>query len=468
MKSLSIILLTIAFSFATTSILAQAQRNAKVFVVDSAADSVDAIPGNGACSDSQGRCTLRAAIGEVNAGPTPGDVVMFSLPNPSVIDLTLGEILADPKFAILGPGPDRLTIQRAAGTPDARLFHLTGPGAGGFELRGVTLKNGKSPFGGAMLVVLATLRLNNVVVTDNQAGDGAGVFSYGGSVRITRSLFHANTATGEGGAIVLAQSDSTYTQSVISDSTITNNHAASVGAISSSLGLSLVNSTITHNTATEDVSGVATRAPGTTYVLNTIIGSNPLPQLTLVGSFVSRGNNIITDGRNSSFVNGQLNDQVGTSNSIDPMLGPLIDNGGGIPTRALLAGSTATNAGNNCVLSTTCQLPGGTSVFLEFDQRARHRRIAGPQVDIGAFELNASNSPSLISIRVPLVASDASGAFYANSPVVLTDVFTGAKRYSVVNLAGSFQFFDVDWASTSIIEVRAKRHLPFAVKVFPY
>ena len=38
-----------------------------LFTVDSLADDVDALPNDGVCETAAGECTLRAAIGEVNA-----------------------------------------------------------------------------------------------------------------------------------------------------------------------------------------------------------------------------------------------------------------------------------------------------------------------------------------------------------------------------------------------------------------
>ena len=443
-------------------------RNATVVTVNSTADSFDTSPGDGACADALGRCTFRAAIGEINAVGQVGDVVIFALPNPSTIDLTLGEILVQREFAILGPGPDRLTIQRslAAGTPDFRLMRLTGGNKGNLDIRGVTLKNGKAVDGGAIYVDQSILRMTNVVVTGNQATNGGGVYSYGGNVQIARSLFHSNTATGVGGAIILAAGPLPFYASVISNSTITNNQAQSVGAIGNSRTLSLVNNTITQNSAS-DVTGVSSNSGATTCVLNTIVGNNPMPQVTLSGAFTSRGSNIITDGRNSTgFQDGVSNDRVGTSNSIDPMLGPLADNGGGLLTRSLLPGSIAINAGG-AMVSGNCELP-GTYVFMDYDQRIRYSRVADNRIDIGAFELNASNKPWFIGIRSRLVSSGESGAFYANSPVVMTDVVTGQQRHASVNANGEFQFYDIDYTTTSVFEVRAKRRLPFAVMVFPY
>ncbi|MBV9468263.1 MAG: CSLREA domain-containing protein, partial [Abitibacteriaceae bacterium] len=42
-----------------------------IFTVNSTADTSDANPGDGVCADRSGACTLRAAIQEVNTGPSP-------------------------------------------------------------------------------------------------------------------------------------------------------------------------------------------------------------------------------------------------------------------------------------------------------------------------------------------------------------------------------------------------------------
>src|SRR5687768_16131521 len=41
--------------------------HAATFVVNTTADTADAAPGNGACADAGGACSLRAAISEANA-----------------------------------------------------------------------------------------------------------------------------------------------------------------------------------------------------------------------------------------------------------------------------------------------------------------------------------------------------------------------------------------------------------------
>src|SRR5262249_52040729 len=87
----------------------------------------------------------------------------------------------------------------------------------------------------------------------------------------------------------------------------------------------------------------------------------------------------IGNGNGSNLVNGFNGSQVGSSaNLIDPILGPLQNNGGPTPTRALLPGSPAIDAGT----------PTGAP---SFDQRGLPRP-SGAGFDIGAFEVQAAPS----------------------------------------------------------------------------
>jgi hypothetical protein len=81
-------------------------------------------------------------------------------------------------------------------------------------------------------------------------------------------------------------------------------------------------------------------------------------------------------------VDGVTGDIVGTTASpIDPLLGPLQDNGGLTETQAILPGSPAINAGSNPLELTT-------------DQRGEARVQQGT-ADIGAFESDFSTTSML-------------------------------------------------------------------------
>jgi hypothetical protein len=147
-------------------------------------------------------------------------------------------------------------------------------------------------------------------------------------------------------------------------------------------------------------------AAGAVDVLNTIVAGNRAdfdPRLMVQspdvsGGFSSLGHNLIGSGiGSSSFVNGVNGDQVGTNdNPIDPLLGPLADNGGPTQTMALLPGSPALAAGD----------PNGAPPT---DQRGVER---GAQIDIGAYQATPpdgaatvfQNSATALEPRLPIAA----------------------------------------------------------------
>jgi cysteine-rich repeat protein len=124
------------------------------------------------------------------------------------------------------------------------------------------------------------------------------------------------------------------------------------------------------------VGGGITVASGTLNLKNTLVADNEaaVGGPDCFGTLTTQGFNLIGDGSGCSGpVNGVSNDQVGSSVSlIDPLLGTLEDNGGGLATQALLADSPAVNAGDN----TTCAAT---------DERGVTRPQGGT-CDIGAYE----------------------------------------------------------------------------------
>src|SRR5262249_47264482 len=146
----------------------------------------------------------------------------------------------------------------------------------------------------------------------------------------------------------------------------------------------ILNCTIVENFATGGGGGLyGGGGPDGPHIKNTIIADN-LIQLLSFGKdvdlfVVSEGHNLIGDASFSSGF-GAVGDQLGTTNNpLDPLLGPLQNNGGPTKTHALLAGSPAIDAGDNSGAPATDQ-PGLA--------RARGGDGNGSKiVDIGAFEL---------------------------------------------------------------------------------
>lgn len=455
-KYLPLMLLSFLFVFALADVSQiQAQGTGSLFTVNDTGDSTDTSPGDNICANANGQCTLRAAVVESNAG-TQRNAIIFNLPQPAVINLTLGELTVTKGLDIVGPGARRLTVQRsfATGTPTFRVFHLPA-GQTSLNIYGITIRNGNADAGGGLLIGSGnSASLADVAVSGNHATAGGGIASFG-TLSILRSLINSNVADNQGGGIVNAGSAATTT---ITSSTLTDNSASFGGAIENGGNLLLINDTISRNSASQGPSSVFNSPLGTARVLNTIIGrdiSQPGPMLQ--GAFQSLGNNLITSpGPSTGFIDGVDGDQVGSFTPIDPLLGSLADNGGQTDTLALQTGSTAINRGNTCVTTGQCpQLP-DIGIRGRLDQRRYRRGTFDSVIDIGAFEAGAFPSSGTFGFGVFGFGNGPAGR-YLGSIVILTNATTFEKRYSVVRLNGSYSFSNIPTADAFVLEINAKR-----------
>jgi hypothetical protein len=195
--------------------------------------------------------------------------------------------------------------------------------------------------------------------------------------------------SGSGGGIHIQNAETVN----IINSTVSENEANLGAGISLSSGTAnIVNSTVSHNNAAQSGGGISNE--GTVNLRNTIVAANhAIASPDVFGIFNSLGNNLIgASDENQGFTNGINGDQTGTTaNPIDPKLGKLQDHGGPTKTRSLLAGSPAVEAGNNCVL-TDVDSGGCMETPLSYDQRGMgFPRLVGSAVDIGAFEVLATD-----------------------------------------------------------------------------
>ena len=99
------------------------------------------------------------------------------------------------------------------------------------------------------------------------------------------------------------------------------------------------------------------------------------------GTLTTQGYNLLGNDIGCSGMTHDLNgDQVGTAGvAIDPLLGPLQDNGGWVATHALFPGSPALDAGNPAA-------PAGTGVVCMLADQRNVTRPGGMRCDIGAYE----------------------------------------------------------------------------------
>ena len=286
-------------------------------------------------------------------------------------------------------------------------------------------------------------------------GDGGGIFAEGTNVVLTNSTVAENAAGrggggsfgvisggrggagGSGGGLFVADGSLTLISSTVSGNASGNGGAGSYGYFSGGNGasggdgggifadnatVSIYNSTISNNVSggggrggtgnddsgnpggAGDGGGIAVFSSTAISIQNSIVANNSIADgtandLDQAGGTLTINHSLIgvTDGLT---ISGNVGNLTGTAASpLDPLLGPLSDNGGPTLTHALLPGSPAIDAGEN---SLAVDQAGAT---LTTDQRGFDRFFDGLNsgtaiVDIGAFELDApSNPPSTATAR---------------------------------------------------------------------
>jgi hypothetical protein len=384
--------------------------------------------------DSRG--DLRYCISRANAEPGP-DVVAFSVTGTIKLTRPLPDLASD--IDIQGPGAEELSVSRYTGG-DYRIFTVrtgatvridgltvtNGAGSGLLGLRaGGGIQNSgrlvltncfvagnrvigfSDTFGGGIYND-GDLTLMRTTVSDNLAFSeaathlnwvfGGGVYNRGNltvidsqiSNNIAQSL--KNSDEGEfvlgggiysgGGSFSLYNSTVSGNQIVLASGSLGVGHGA---GISSSSYLRMVNSTISQNTTSGlfAFTGGIRLWSGPAYITHSTIYGNSLngisqynaPRLFLRNSIVSSVTGHFRGDHNLIGVN--------------PMLGPLADNGGPTQTMALLPGSPAIDAGDPNVTDPP-----------PWDQRGPgFPRIVNGRIDIGAYEVQATGMPGANGAR---------------------------------------------------------------------
>lgn len=458
---------------------ASGEARAATYTVNMDTDAGDLNLGDGICDSNLGtsgeQCTLRAAVEEADYFPNP-DLISFSLPLPSSITLTIAELTISSSMSIDGPGARSLTIERAGGQ-HFRIFRISGVNAS-VNISGVSVANGladyfnnSAPFdrekGGAIYSSAGVLNLTAVTIRNNTAErDGGGVYISSGTTNITHSTInHNNSGTNSSGGGIYNQGTINISNSTISNNTVNSDSTLGGGGIYNSFGgtTNLTNVTVSYNAA-KSGGGIENANSATVNLRNTIVAQNTATAAADVsGTFASQGNNLIgISAGNNGFINGANGDKVGTGAApIDAQLGALQSNGGPTDTRALLSGSPAIDAGNNCVVNQSC--PGLNPLQpLTTDQRGAGfpRQVdrdgdGTAIVDIGAFE-----SPMMITTAAGVIVSGrvstAAGKGIRNARVTITFP-NGETRAALSSAFGYYRFDDIPAGETYVISVSGKR-----------
>jgi hypothetical protein len=391
-------------------------------VVDTLAEESD---GNYSLGDRSLREMLGLANGSVDSPQTIAFATSLTSAGPATILLSRGELFITDSLTINGPGANLLTIDASGNdrtpmtnngdgsrvinvndfTSTVQTVSITGltltggdlphPGGGIGSLESLTLTacaiiNNSASIGGGIYIQQRNLNLIDSTISGNAANRGGGIETYQGTLNMTNCTVSGNIAFDRGGGIFARD-----TELNIRFSTIVSNAVPVIsfdrlgGGIHSTflIGMDLVSTIVANNHnffGTDDILGnvdlsfsLIGDATGATILNNPIIGS-----------------------------------RIGSAGSpINPLLGPLADNGGATKTHALLAGSPAINAGNPSARAGIFGVP-------QYDQRGLpFGRVSGGRIDMGAFE-SRTNMPGDFSGNgvIDSVDIDLLAAAAANDP----------------------------------------------------
>jgi CSLREA domain-containing protein len=393
-------------------------------VVNSLAD-----PGDGTCDAAE--CTLREAIDFAS----PGATITFSVTGTITLDPEWGgTLMIDKSLVIAGPGAADLSV---SGNNSWRVFSIFAPDQQ-IEISGLTIRDGREDLAGGINNPNADVLLENVVVTNNSglgAWQGGGIKNQG-TMTVRNSTISGNSAEDAGGGILNL---STLT---VEGSTISGNTAPAGGGISSvyPATLTIINSTISGNSAENWGAGVFVGTGSPATIISSTIANNTgaandgilnYGTLTLLNAVVAGngdpvgGDDVVNHGTGTAsyslvrIASGyDLSYGVGNLLAVDPLLGPLADNGGPTLTHALLAGSPAIDAGP-------------TDGCPETDQRG----VARPQggyCDMGAYELETGTGT--------LLTPDFTFDLSTLPPATYGDADFSVAGYAASNSSGAITF----------------------------
>ena len=433
------------------------------FTVSKIADTND-----GTCDAD---CSLREAVAAANAA-AGNDNIYFALPlfaSPQTITLSLGEIVfgANGSTTVYGTGANRLTI---SGNNASRIFSTGAMVVANIHHMRLTAGNGAGTLntgrGGAVYNVGGTMVISNVVLTGNSAANGGALnaaAAVGGADALTtliNCVLSNNSSTSSGAAL---QNFSTSTLHMI-NTTVNNNNSTGTGiagAFQANGMVTITNSTFSGNTTSGTGAGVYfngsslimtnTTIVGNTSPLgggglhrtattpianvrNTIIAGNTGAAATpdVSGTITSQGNNLIGN------IGTSLGWLMSDLQNVNPLVSPVGFYGGRGMTHALLSGSPAINAGQNCVTDGSCSAA-NPPLALVTDQRGALR---SGNVDIGSFEDNSAYVATLPSALLDQpynqILTPAVGAFtYSHSGGTLPPGITVSTGAVVASIGGT-------------------------------
>jgi hypothetical protein len=173
-----------AFTFSTLGFVSAGQ--AAQFVVSNTGDA--------------GVGSLRQAILDAEAAGGPDEIVFDGVTGTITLESVLPIITEG--LTITGPGADQLTVDAAELT---RGFVLDSPGDNQeFALSGLTVTNINNGVGDGGAISTRpgdSIQLSEMIITDNRADTGAGIYNFGATLVIEDSEISKNVSNFEGAGV---------------------------------------------------------------------------------------------------------------------------------------------------------------------------------------------------------------------------------------------------------------------------
>lgn len=347
---------------------------ADTFTVTKLADTND-----GLCDAD---CSLREAIAEANATGFPDIVDAGNISGTIYLDIAgLGNLQVSGygDLTINGPVAQRLTISGSDTAPGAASGGIINVStAGTLTLNNLALVDGRtSESGGALFANPTDLVLDRVTIESSSAGNDGGGFVVIGNVTLANSTVSGNTTGDQGGGFFAFLGNTT-----VINSTLSGNTANQIGgAFYANRDVDIRSSTISGNVASDSGGGFymkydSANGGNSLSVDNSIVANNSAPtspEFHVEGAVTtSFGFSLVEGSSTPTLVDGVDGNVTG----LDPLLGPLQDNGGPTFTHYLPLESPAIDAGDPSFVPPP-----------DYDQRgAPFVRVSGGRLDMGSVE----------------------------------------------------------------------------------
>ena len=294
-------------------------------------DAVDVAPGDGQCADSQGNCTLRAAIMETNAVLGADTITLDA----SVYQISITGNRDDYSYSddlditddltILGKSMG-LTIVDGGGI--RRVFHTLNDAT--VEFAEITIRNGDtngSGQGGGLYVESGRVTLRYVSVEDNLARQtpAGGIYNEG-ELTLINSVVTRNRADSILGGGIRSRGDLTLINSQVFD----NRAPSNGGGIAISGTATIVDSAVSGNNARAG-GGISVEAASSLEISRSSVSDNIGSGILVLDGGIVHASNLTVSGNSNATVAAGIRVETGGRFELDS--GTVTKNGrGGIST----------------------------------------------------------------------------------------------------------------------------------------